>query len=113
MSKTAQLKEKERVMMCNVGVTRSYRFKHRVRNAPCPGQLPEERPALTDARAPTDHSRSGVEKHEQKITFLMETFPAEFADKRFVAGMDAHVRVQGGAPVEGFPTLAAFMRLFL
>lgn len=47
------------------------------------------------------------------VTFLVETFPAELTDERFVAGVDPHVRVERGAPVKRLPALVAFMRLLL
>lgn len=47
------------------------------------------------------------------FTFLVETFPAELADERFVAGVDPDVSVERRASVERFPALVAFMRLFL
>ena len=46
-------------------------------------------------------------------TFLVETFPAELADEGLVAGVDADVRVERGAPVERLPALRALMRLLL
>lgn len=47
------------------------------------------------------------------VTFLVEAFPAELADKRFVPRVDPHVSVERGAPVERFPTLVTLVRLFL
>lgn len=47
------------------------------------------------------------------ITFLVESLSTEFTHKWFVSGVDARVCVQSGAPVKCFPTLMAFMRLFL
>ena len=47
------------------------------------------------------------------LTFLVESFPAELADERLVSGVDACVRVEGGAPIEGFPALVALVRFFL
>ena len=46
-------------------------------------------------------------------TFLVETFPAELADKGLVARVDAYVRVERGAAVERLPALRALMRLLL
>lgn len=47
------------------------------------------------------------------VSFLVEAFPAELADKRFVPCVDPHVSVERRTSVEGFPTLVAFVRLFL
>lgn len=49
----------------------------------------------------------------RRVTFLVETFPAELTDERLVPGVDPHVRVERGASVERLPTLVTFMRLFL
>lgn len=43
----------------------------------------------------------------------MESFTTELADKRFVSCVDADVRVECGAPVEGFSALVALVRLLL
>lgn len=43
----------------------------------------------------------------------MKSFPTEFADERFVPGMDPYVSVQRRTSVERLATLVAFMRLFL
>ena len=43
----------------------------------------------------------------------MEAFPAELAHERLVARVDARVRVERGAAVEGFPALVTFVRFFL
>lgn len=48
-----------------------------------------------------------------KLTFLMESFPAELAHKRFVSRVDARVRVECRAAIEGFPALVTFVRFFL
>lgn len=47
------------------------------------------------------------------LTFLVEAFPAELAHKRLVSRVDAHVRVERGAPVERLPAVVALVRLFL
>lgn len=47
------------------------------------------------------------------LTFLVKAFPAELADEGLVAGVDARVGVQGRAPVEGLPALAALVGLLL
>lgn len=46
-------------------------------------------------------------------TFLVEAFPAELTDERFVPGVDPHVRVERRAPVERLPALVALVRLLL
>ena len=43
----------------------------------------------------------------------MESFPAELAHERFVSRVDARVRVERGAAVEGFPALITLVRFFL
>lgn len=43
----------------------------------------------------------------------MKTFPAELADEWFVSCVDACVRVEGGAAVEGFPALVTLVWFFL
>ncbi len=43
----------------------------------------------------------------------MKSFPAELAHERFVSRVDARVRVEGGAAVEGFPALVTLVRFFL
>lgn len=43
----------------------------------------------------------------------MESFPAELTHEGFVPRVDARVRVERGAAVEGFPALVAFVRFFL
>lgn len=43
----------------------------------------------------------------------MKSFPTELTHERFVSGVDARVRVEGGTPVEGFPALVTLVRLFL
>lgn len=45
------------------------------------------------------------------VALLMKPFAAEFADIRTIAEMDSHVRVQGGASVEGLSTGVALVRL--
>lgn len=46
------------------------------------------------------------------VAFLMESFPAEFADERLVTSMDSCMRVERRRSVEGFTTRQAFMRFF-
>lgn len=43
----------------------------------------------------------------------MKAFAAKFTDEGLVARVDADVRVECGAAVEGFAALVTFMRLFL
>lgn len=43
----------------------------------------------------------------------MESFPAELTHERLVSRVDARVRVERGAAVEGFPALVTFVRFFL
>lgn len=43
----------------------------------------------------------------------MKSFSAKLAHERFVARVDARVRVEGGAAVEGFPALVTLVRFFL
>ena len=45
------------------------------------------------------------------VAFLVESFAAKFADKRFVPHVDSHVGVEGRAPIEGFAAVVAFVRL--
>ncbi len=47
------------------------------------------------------------------FTFLVETFPAELTDERFVPGVNPYVSVERRASVERLPALVTFMRLFL
>lgn len=43
----------------------------------------------------------------------MESFPAELTHERLVSRVDARMRVERGAAVEGFPALVTFVRFFL
>lgn len=43
----------------------------------------------------------------------MESFATEFANERFVSCVDADVRIECGAPVEGFSALVALVWLLL
>lgn len=43
----------------------------------------------------------------------MKSFPTEFANKRFVTGVDPDVCVESGAPVKCFTALVTFVGLFL
>ena len=45
------------------------------------------------------------------VALLVEALAAELALIGFVAGVDAHVGVQRGAPIEGFAAVGALMRL--
>ena len=45
------------------------------------------------------------------VAFLVESFAAELADERLVTHVDSHVGVEGRAPIEGFSTVVAFVRL--
>lgn len=47
------------------------------------------------------------------LTFLMKPFPAKLAHERLVSRVDARVRVEGGAAVEGFSALITLVRFFL
>lgn len=60
-----------------------------------------------------DVERVNVEDHESRLTFLVESFPAELTHERLVSRVDARVRVERGAAVEGFPALVTFVRFFL
>jgi len=44
------------------------------------------------------------------VAFLMETFSAELADERFETGMDADVRVERRAAIEGLAARLTFVR---
>lgn len=56
------------------------------------------------------HSKT---KPDDRLTFLVKSFPAELAHKRFVSRVDARVRVERGAAVERLPALVALVRFFL
>lgn len=43
----------------------------------------------------------------------MKSFATKLAYEGFVSGVDARVRVEGGAAVEGFAALITFVRFFL
>lgn len=47
------------------------------------------------------------------LTFLVKAFAAKFADEGFVARVDADVRVERGAAIEGFAALVTLMGFFL
>ena len=47
------------------------------------------------------------------VAFLVETFPADVADERFVSSVNAHVRVERGRTIERLATLLALVRLLL
>lgn len=47
------------------------------------------------------------------LTFLVKSFSAKLAHERLVPRVDARVRVEGGAAVEGLPALITLVRFFL
>lgn len=54
-----------------------------------------------------------LKKKKGSLTFLVEAFPAELADERLVARVDADVRVERGASVERLAAVVALVRLLL
>lgn len=48
-----------------------------------------------------------------RLTFLVEALAAELADEGLVAGVDADVGVERGAPVERLPALVALVGFLL
>ena len=47
------------------------------------------------------------------VPLLVEAFPAELTHPGLVAVVDPHVGVEGGAPVEGFPTGSTLVGLLV
>ena len=47
------------------------------------------------------------------LIYLMKAFPTNFTHERFVASMDSHMSVEGGAAVECLLTYCAFVRLLV
>lgn len=47
------------------------------------------------------------------LTFLMKSFSAKLAHERLIPRVDARVRVESGAAVEGLPALITLVRFFL